>query len=574
MERVDKWILHFRKSKKSVLIFEFPVDYPDSIDSTKIEYWKDDLKEFQTKKLNELAKKMRRSNLIYFALNYFEKNEKLWEKEILELNKKKERENFKKTIELAKSLGIPRNNMKSIRRELEKLNSLNFVTKEISHPTSTKVELNDFEKEKEMANNIPQASGTLFKLIKGISFDENLELNLKGKTEIISNLKALSSMMIAKKYQILASKEKVIVDVLQLIEYSNDDRVNKYDAFIEEILIHSTFIVFVLCNFSNCLHCLKELRIFPLFWKLSKSMNGAIRHHSNIILQKSGKNLTLSMGILKLLNQQTFSDFKFICFDETIIHAHKFILNAFFRDFDLSLNSVILPKDISSFAAFKFLEFIYASCMINETKENIKKMKFEGIDGLTKHFRHSEISDAFQNLENKYKLEKSMGNELDAFFEKKYLDLLYSKEHSDVSILCINSNSNEIESIPAHKAILACGSEYFDKMFSIGLSESLCDSIEGQFNSTVTRIILYYLYTDTSKIFEDLNPENVIDCLYASDLYMINSLKSHCEQMLAKRIDLENYDLLKRIADEFNCEILTCELNKFQPKWGFSNLFE
>jgi hypothetical protein len=566
MERVDKQIFHFRKSNKSVLIFEFPEDYPDSMESLKIEYWKNNLVELQTKKMNELTKKIRRNNLIYFALCYFERNNHLWEQETLNLQKLEKKEKNQNTIELAKSLGIPTKDIKMARRELEKMNNLNCDTKVIMQQTPMKItQQTEFEKEKEMVKQIPHASGTMFQLIKRISDATDLKFNLIRKTEIISNLKGLSSLIMVMENKIVASKEKVIIDVVKLVEIFSNVNI-MFDAFIEEILIHSTFIVYELCNFSNCMHCLKELRLLSLFWRLSKRTKGVIKHHSNFILEKSGKNLSFSMNLLKLLNQPTFSDFKFICFDETIIYSHKFILNAFCCDFDLSLDSVYFSKEISSFAVFKFLEFIHSSCMFHETKENIKKMKSGGIDYLMKHLKYSEMFETFQNLENKYNQEKSIGKELDSLFEAKYLELLTSKDYSDISFLCKNSKSKEMETIPAHKAILACGSEYFEKMFTLGLLESLCDTIEGEFNSNITRLIFYYLYSESSNIHEDLNSENVMECLYASELYMIGSLKLHCEHMIVKMIDVENYDSLVRIADEFNCDILSSELNRFKFK--------
>jgi hypothetical protein len=91
-----------------------------------------------------------------------------------------------------------------------------------------------------------------------------------------------------------------------------------------------------------------EMRVISSFWTLSKRMRGEIRHHLNIIIEKCGKSFTFSMDIFKLFNQPSFSDFKFICSDETIIHAHKFIIHSFCENFDLTKNSCHVPEDISS----------------------------------------------------------------------------------------------------------------------------------------------------------------------------------------------------------------------------------
>jgi hypothetical protein len=187
-------------------------------------------------------------------------------------------------------------------------------------------------------------------------------------------------------------------------------------------------------------------------------------------------------------------------------------------------------------------------------------MKSEGIELLFKHVKDSNILEFFNEKDDKIEKETES---LDSYIDKKILNLFQTKKYTDVSFSCLNVESNEMEIIPAHKGVLACRSEYFEKMFTLGLSESTQDVIELDLNSTIAKIILNYLYCETPNCSELLDSENVIECLYAADLHEIRTLKLNCEHFIVKMIDFENFETLVDIADEFNCPVMLQGLKEF-----------
>jgi ubiquitin-protein ligase len=344
VEMMEDNIVRF-ETKKHIMNFEFPQDYPDS--PPIIEFWKTDLKELQTNILNKIALNYKGKNSIFDIIKYYELNSASFEKIVVQEKKKKLKEEEKEILKLASDLGIDSKNIRIIKSELEikKGHYLDPKLFEYKYrPKKEKETITVTEKEREKAKNVQQASS--FSLQK-ISVSNNQEMNSNRVIEILSHLKALSSYIMMIEHQIVASKDKVIVDAVKLVKYFSNEEI-KWNAYVEEILIYGTYIASVLCNQQESISDLMEMRVISSFWTLSKRMRGEIRHHLNIIIEKCGKSFTFSMDIFKLFNQPSFSDFKFICSDETIIHAHKFIIHSFCENFDLTKNSCHVPEDISS----------------------------------------------------------------------------------------------------------------------------------------------------------------------------------------------------------------------------------
>jgi hypothetical protein len=602
IEIVEDNVIHFTFKKNHLLIFEIPKEYPAL--NPKIEVWKSEILEYHTGRINELSKEFIGQNCIFKLLLAFDNEKENWDKEFVfkkrELVKKQEERDKSQAVETfgSEASKFP---LKDQRRMLEivKEKNINMELYEFKPQLSSpKTQMTVEESEKRNAKKVSQASGTLYSFLKKISVIDEINFSIERKIELISNLKALSFYSMSVDHQQKSAEEKVIIDVINVIKCFSDEKM-KFDAYVEEILIFSTYIASVLCNQPSVLKDLLEMRINSLFWILSKRMRGEIRHHLNIIIQKIGTNLHFSLDIFKLFNNSCFSDFNFICEDKTVFQAHRCIIGSLCKDFDLSKESYLVPSNVSSFATFNFLKFIYSPMMYYESEKNIEKMKSEGIEILMKHIEDSNVVEIFKSIDKKVvtlerkeienqnlsyleslKLEEEKINrseiinkkdteilkklkKTENLVEKKIYKLLELKEFSDISFLYLNVKSGDLEEIPAHKAILTCRSEYFEKMFTLGLSESNQKIIESEFNSEITIIILNYLYTDSPNKSNILTEENVIECLYASDLYMILSLKNDCEKMILKMIEKQNFEPLMKIADELNCEILLKGLKEF-----------
>lgn len=123
----------------------------------------------------------------------------------------------------------------------------------------------------------------------------------------------------------------------------------------------------------------------------------------------------------------------------------------------------------------------------------------------------------------------------------------------------------ENEEVYAHRAILAIRSEYFRVMLCGGMRESNTNqghlSIElPDVSHAVFLKVLEFLYTDT---VEGVSLETGIHLLIASELFMLDRLKSLCEEIIRRDINVENVvgilvashrhnaDALKDIALEF-----------------------
>ena len=100
--------------------------------------------------------------------------------------------------------------------------------------------------------------------------------------------------------------------------------------------------------------------------------------------------------------------------------------------------------------------------------------------------------------------------------------------------VCINV---EAESIPANRLILACNSPYFERMFKTNLKERYEPSvkIEGAQGKSVKAIINFF-YSESIEI----NSENVMSLLAASDYLQVNEIRQFCFDYLRSTLSPKN----------------------------------
>ena len=121
--------------------------------------------------------------------------------------------------------------------------------------------------------------------------------------------------------------------------------------------------------------------------------------------------------------------------------------------------------------------------------------------------------------------------------------LINNSKYSDVTFLI------EGKEVHANRAILSVRSEYFKVMlYSGGMRESIIDRDEGgkcsnepielsDVSYEVFLQILHYLYTDT---INEIELEIGLPLLMASERFMLDRLKSLCEEQISRYISSQN----------------------------------
>jgi len=145
--------------------------------------------------------------------------------------------------------------------------------------------------------------------------------------------------------------------------------------------------------------------------------------------------------------------------------------------------------------------------------------------------------------------------------QSKYINqmkgMLYNRKLSDV---CFEVQGQEF---PCHRIVLAARCKYFDNMFSSDWAEAHQSKINIQdINAATFKALIEFIYCDEVKLSEDL----ALDLLGVSDKYALYDLKHICEEVLAKKISLENFVSRAKISDLFEALILRQAIVEFGIK--------
>ncbi|XP_028398335.1 kelch-like protein 12 [Dendronephthya gigantea] len=128
------------------------------------------------------------------------------------------------------------------------------------------------------------------------------------------------------------------------------------------------------------------------------------------------------------------------------------------------------------------------------------------------------------------------------------------------AILCVEGRN-----FPVHRVILAACSDYFEAMFTSGMSESSSEQarieIKGLSANTM-EILLDFIYTETVKV----SVENVQALLPAACLLQLNGAKRACSAFLESQLDPANCLGVKNFAETHHCESLRQAAEKFIHK--------
>lgn len=109
------------------------------------------------------------------------------------------------------------------------------------------------------------------------------------------------------------------------------------------------------------------------------------------------------------------------------------------------------------------------------------------------------------------------------------------------------------EEISAHKGLIASRSKFFEHMFFSGMVESQASKIEIiDMKPDTFKALLGYLYLNEI----ELNKERASELLEMSDKYLLDDLKTLCEQYLSQIISLQNFIDLAEMAERFEATLL------------------
>jgi speckle-type POZ protein len=126
----------------------------------------------------------------------------------------------------------------------------------------------------------------------------------------------------------------------------------------------------------------------------------------------------------------------------------------------------------------------------------------------------------------------------------------------DIAINCIGGLSDQLEKLykkmlfsdvvfniggrefPAHKSILAARSEFFAAMFQHPTKENLTNQIEIENDPEIFEELLRFIYT--GRLDTTTMETMAVGLLIAADKYLLNELKSECENYFVREMSSEN----------------------------------
>ena len=127
--------------------------------------------------------------------------------------------------------------------------------------------------------------------------------------------------------------------------------------------------------------------------------------------------------------------------------------------------------------------------------------------------------------------------------------LTLDEKYSDIHFQCQEEDGSTV-SLPAHKAILARSSPYFDAMFSGAWLESSEGVIKVPYPANIIRALLTFLYTG---VIEDaLLQEHAVLLLSLAAEYMLPELQQVAERTYVKKLAIETVRDMLIVADNLD----------------------
>ncbi|XP_008217320.1 speckle-type POZ protein B-like [Nasonia vitripennis] len=136
-----------------------------------------------------------------------------------------------------------------------------------------------------------------------------------------------------------------------------------------------------------------------------------------------------------------------------------------------------------------------------------------------------------------------------------YEELLSSAKFSDITIVVVDKKFS------VHRNILACRSPVFSAMFEHEMLEKRKNVVEiSDVEPEVMAEVLRFIYADKVNNIEKL----AVDLLIAADKYQLEALRLMCEEVLVKKLNIDNVVEILKIVDLYaSCSRLRGALLKF-----------
>jgi len=150
-------------------------------------------------------------------------------------------------------------------------------------------------------------------------------------------------------------------------------------------------------------------------------------------------------------------------------------------------------------------------------------------------------------------------------FAEELSQMVESEDWSDVVFIVSDHEAEEKPStVHAHKALLACRSDYFKHIFNSSFAEgeqpkSKPVEIQGT-RPKVFVSMLEYLYTgllpaeetegaDLEEGLPKINPDTLVELLLAADRFLVDDLKQLCEAVLEQSLEASNVCWMLELSD-------------------------
>ncbi|KAH8318547.1 hypothetical protein KR067_010635, partial [Drosophila pandora] len=130
------------------------------------------------------------------------------------------------------------------------------------------------------------------------------------------------------------------------------------------------------------------------------------------------------------------------------------------------------------------------------------------------------------------------------FRKKRSAEFLNSSLFSDI---CIQVEDTKFE---CHRFVLACASEFFEKLFLIDGAET-GKVLLGETTPQVFEIILTFIYTENVEPFQNLDYSELLDILICANMWLIREVEDLCTELLKKRLIGADPDALIEFFEVF-----------------------
>lgn len=130
------------------------------------------------------------------------------------------------------------------------------------------------------------------------------------------------------------------------------------------------------------------------------------------------------------------------------------------------------------------------------------------------------------------------------FRKKRSAELLNSSIFLDI---CIQVEDTKFE---CHRFVLACASEFFEKLFVNDGAETGKVRL-GDTTPQVFEIILNVIYTESDEPLQNLDYAKLLDVLICANMWLIHEVEDLCTELLKKRVVGADPDVLIEYFEVF-----------------------